>query len=142
MFPVSTLSSGPGYPRVAEDMGWFPNGVYFLSWLVNWSDCWRGQAWLRAFVYSELKGAKMKITIDIDCSPEEARKFMGLPDVASMNEDLVAALDEKLRASLAGEDPGALFREWFSGGAEGFGKLQKEFWSQFSGGSGRDGADR
>ena len=77
----------------------------------------------------------MKITIDIDCSPEEARQFMGLPDVAAMNDELVAALGGKLRESLSGEDPGVLFKEWFSGGLEGFEKIQKDFWSRFSGGS-------
>ena len=83
----------------------------------------------------------MKITIDIDCSPEEARGFMGLPDVAAMNDELVASLGEKLRESLSGEDPGALFKDWFSGGAEGLEKFQKDFWSRFAGGSdgGRSG---
>jgi hypothetical protein len=76
----------------------------------------------------------MKISIDIDCSPEEARQFMGLPDVAAMNDELIAALGEKLSASLSGEDPGVLFKEWFSGGFEGFENIQKEFWSRFSGG--------
>ncbi len=69
----------------------------------------------------------MKITIDIDCSPDEARQFMGLPDVAAMNDQLVAALGEKLKDSLSGEDPGVLFKEWFSGGLEGFEKIQKDF---------------
>jgi hypothetical protein len=27
----------------------------------------------------------MKITIEIDCTPEEARSFMGLPDVSAAN---------------------------------------------------------
>lgn len=27
----------------------------------------------------------MKITIEIDCTPEEARNFMGLPDVSAAN---------------------------------------------------------
>ena len=27
----------------------------------------------------------MKISIDIDCTPEEARRFMGLPDVEQAN---------------------------------------------------------
>lgn len=75
----------------------------------------------------------MKITMEIDCSPEEARLFMGLPDVAAMNDELVAALGEKLRESLSGEEAGALFKDWFSGGFEGFEKLQKDFWSRFSG---------
>ena len=78
----------------------------------------------------------MKITIDIDCSPEEARKFMGLPDVAAMNDEMVAALGDKLRDTLSGEDPGVLFKQWFLGGVEGFENIQKEFWARFSGGSG------
>ncbi len=27
----------------------------------------------------------MKVTIEIDCTPEEARQFMGLPDVSKAN---------------------------------------------------------
>jgi hypothetical protein len=38
----------------------------------------------------------MKITIEVDCTPEEARSFMGLPDVSSANnvyvENLAAAM--------------------------------------------------
>ena len=69
----------------------------------------------------------MKITIDIDCSPDEARQFMGLPDAAAMNDQLVAALREKLKNSLSGEDPGVPFKEWISGGFEGCEKFQKDF---------------
>ena len=28
----------------------------------------------------------MKVNVEIDCSPEEARRFMGLPDVGKANE--------------------------------------------------------
>ena len=83
----------------------------------------------------------MKITIDIDCSPEEARKFMGLPDVAAMNDEMVAALGDKLRDTLSGEDPGVLFKQWISGGVEGFENIQNEFWARFSGGSGGGRSD-
>lgn len=34
----------------------------------------------------------MKITIDVDCTPDEARRFLGLPDVAPMQEALMAQL--------------------------------------------------
>lgn len=81
----------------------------------------------------------MKITIDIDCSPDEARQLMGLPDVTAMNDDLVARLGEKLQVSLSGEDPGSLLKQWFAGGTDGFEKMQKEFWAQFSGGAGKGG---
>ncbi|MGE5722721.1 MAG: DUF6489 family protein [Sphingomonadales bacterium] len=28
----------------------------------------------------------MKVTVDFDCTPEEARRFMGLPDLSSVHE--------------------------------------------------------
>lgn len=28
----------------------------------------------------------MKITLDVDCTPEEARRFMGLPDLAPIHD--------------------------------------------------------
>ena len=27
----------------------------------------------------------MKVTVDIDCTPEEARRFMGLPDLSEVH---------------------------------------------------------
>ena len=32
----------------------------------------------------------MKVQIEIDCTPAEARAFLGLPDVAPLNEAMVA----------------------------------------------------
>jgi hypothetical protein len=39
----------------------------------------------------------MKVTIDIDCTPEEARRFMGLPDLTPIHEAYV----EKLKGAVA-----------------------------------------
>lgn len=39
----------------------------------------------------------MKVTIDIDCTPEEARRFMGLPDLTLVHDAYV----EKLKAAVA-----------------------------------------
>lgn len=33
----------------------------------------------------------MKVNVEIDCSPEEARRFLGLPDVSKANEAYVDA---------------------------------------------------
>lgn len=38
----------------------------------------------------------MKFTINIECTPEEARDFMGLPDPAQMQEHFMKALSEKV----------------------------------------------
>jgi hypothetical protein len=31
----------------------------------------------------------MKVTVEIDCTPEEARRFLGLPDVVPMQHEVV-----------------------------------------------------
>lgn len=31
----------------------------------------------------------MKVNVEIDCSPEEARRFLGLPDVSAVNKTYV-----------------------------------------------------
>lgn len=51
----------------------------------------------------------MQIRIEIDVKPEELRRFLGLPDVAGLQEDLIAFLREKMGA--AGEfDPAAFVK--------------------------------
>ena len=47
----------------------------------------------------------MKISIDIDCTPEEARAFLGLPDVKPMQDRLMADLQERMAASLRAMEP-------------------------------------
>ena len=34
----------------------------------------------------------MKVNVEIDCTPEEARRFLGLPDVSKANEVYVDAM--------------------------------------------------
>jgi hypothetical protein len=39
----------------------------------------------------------MKVSIEIDCSPEEARRFMGLPDVDKANEIYVDTIAKAMK---------------------------------------------
>lgn len=39
----------------------------------------------------------MKITIEIDCTPEEARSFMGLPDVSAANNVYVETIAKAMK---------------------------------------------
>jgi hypothetical protein len=39
----------------------------------------------------------MKVNVEIDCSPEEARRFMGLPDVSKANEVYVDAMAKAMQ---------------------------------------------
>ena len=39
----------------------------------------------------------MKVNVEIDCTPEEARRFMGLPDVQKANEVYVDAMTSAMK---------------------------------------------
>ena len=74
----------------------------------------------------------MKIKIDIDCTPDEARTFFGLPDVKPMQEALIAQLQERMSANLSAMDPETLIKTWMPMGLQGLEQMQKAFWSQMS----------
>jgi len=74
----------------------------------------------------------MKIKFDIDCSPEEARAFFGLPDVRPMQESLIAQLQGRISETVAAMEPEALLKTWMPMGLQGFEQIQKAFWSQMA----------
>ena len=78
----------------------------------------------------------MKIHFDIDCTPEEARSFLGLPDVTGLQADVVAKLRERLMANIEGMEPDALLKTWMPAGVEGWEKMVKGFWEQMGTASG------
>ncbi len=74
----------------------------------------------------------MKISIDVDCSPEEARAFLGLPDVAPMQAAVMEELGKRMSAGLEAMDPEVLMKTWMPLGLQGLEQAQKMFWSQMS----------
>ena len=82
----------------------------------------------------------MKIRIDIDCTPAEARGFLGLPDVAPLQAEMMTAVQERMMKALAGMDPEALMKIWLPAGTQGLEQMQKAFWEQFAGGGRKGGA--
>lgn len=50
----------------------------------------------------------MKLNISIDCTPEEARRFLGMPDMAEAQEMIAKAM----RENIANMDPDALMKYW------------------------------
>lgn len=53
----------------------------------------------------------MQIRIEIDVKPEELRRFLGLPDVAGLQEDLVNFLRDKLGAAAETFDPSSFVKD-------------------------------
>ncbi len=75
----------------------------------------------------------MKISLDIDCTPDELRGFFGLPDVKPMQEQLLKEVEERLRASLTALDPETMLKTWLPAGLKGFEQLQEMFLNQMAG---------
>lgn len=74
----------------------------------------------------------MKVHIDIDCTPEEARTFLGLPDVAPMQDVVMKELQDRMMTAMRSMDPETLMKTWMPAGIAGLEQMQKMFWQQFS----------
>lgn len=73
----------------------------------------------------------MKVTINIDCTPQEARAYMGLPDLTPINEMMVDEMRTQMAANMAKLQPEEMFRSWMSLG----GQAQEQFMKMMTGGS-------
>ena len=58
----------------------------------------------------------MKVNVEIDCTPAEARAFLGLPDVAPLNDHLVAEMQKRMDANISAMQPEELMKSWASFG--------------------------
>lgn len=77
----------------------------------------------------------MKITVNVDCTPEEARAFLGLPDVQPLQEAVMAQMQERVMNSLNAMDPNELLKTWAPLGLQSMEQIQRFFLSQFTGAS-------
>lgn len=72
----------------------------------------------------------MKFKFDIECTPEEARKFIGLPDVAPMQERMMEELEKKLQENMRNLTPEEMVKTWMPATVQGFAEMQNMFWKQ------------
>jgi hypothetical protein len=82
-----------------------------------------------------LGGQGVKIKFDIDCTPEEARAFLGLPDVAALQTAMMGEVEKRMKAALEAMSPEAILKTWLPAGMQNLEEMQKMFWAQFPGGS-------
>ena len=71
----------------------------------------------------------MKIKLDIDCTPEEARSFFGLPDVMPLQERMMKEIEQRMVHGLQAMDPADMIKTWMPATMQGFDQMQR-FWSQ------------
>ena len=54
----------------------------------------------------------MKINVEVDCTPEEARRFMGLPDLTPVHEAYVEKLLDTVRNGVGADGLEAMMKSW------------------------------
>lgn len=75
----------------------------------------------------------MKVHIELDMTPEEARRLMGLPDVGPLQKQMMEEIEARMTKVMEAGDMESLMRAWTPlGGREAFDQFQKFLWDSAS----------
>src|SRR5690348_16170864 len=66
---------------------------------------------------SSAQEAAMKVNIEFDMTPEEARRMMGLPDVTRVQDEMMKEFQARAKAAMDTSDPDAMLKAWLPMGA-------------------------
>ena len=69
----------------------------------------------------------MKITVDVDCTPEEARRFMGLPDLSSVHEAYLSRMRTAIEQGVTPDMLQAMVQGWAPMGEAGLNLWRQMF---------------
>ncbi|MBX2833722.1 MAG: hypothetical protein KTR28_01995 [Micavibrio sp.] len=72
----------------------------------------------------------MKFNFDIECTPEEARRFMGLPDVTPLHDVVMDEMQKNILDGMRKMQPEQIMNTWFPTSMQSFTDIQRMFWSQ------------
>ncbi|TVV73899.1 DUF6489 family protein [Sphingomonas solaris] len=75
----------------------------------------------------------MKVTMDVDCTPAEARNLMGLPDLSSIHEIYLDKIRRTVDEGLTPETVETLMRSWSPMGEASM-SMWRQLFEQMSGG--------
>ena len=78
----------------------------------------------------------MKVKIQIDCTPEEARAFLGMPDMRPLHDELMADLKERITEAAKGFDPDEALKAWMGASSDGMNQMM-DLWRQMTDASGK-----
>jgi len=78
----------------------------------------------------------MKFSVDIDCTAQEARTFLGLPDVEAFQKSIMENAQTQMEDQIKSLDPESLMKLWMPNGVSGtvqsWKELQENFMAQFT----------
>lgn len=75
----------------------------------------------------------MKFNIEIDCTPEEARRLVGLPDLEPLHDIYLSRVKELMAKGITPDMVQAMVKSWVPMGESGLGLIQSLL-GQFGGG--------
>lgn len=81
----------------------------------------------------------MKVKIQIDCTPEEARAFFGMPDTRSLQDEIMADLKARMTEAARNFDPETALKAWVGASGDGMEQMMR-LWRQVVDKPGKDGA--
>ena len=81
----------------------------------------------------------MNIKIDIDMTPDEMRKLMGLPDVERFQNQLMEDIRDRINQGVEGYDPLKLFQPYLNSSLAGMDMIQRLFTSGLGGAKDKTG---
>jgi len=81
----------------------------------------------------------MRAVIDIECTPAEARAFLGLPDVGPLQVAVMEELQQRMVSEIDRFSPEALMNQWLSAFPENAEAMHGLFARMFLGGTDRTG---
>jgi hypothetical protein len=76
----------------------------------------------------------MKISVDVDCTPEEARRFMGLPDMSSVHEAYLTRMRGAIEHGITPDVIQSMMQSWGPMGETGM-KMWRQMLDQMGGNS-------
>lgn len=54
----------------------------------------------------------MKVKVDVDCTPEEARRFLGLPDLSPLHEAYIEKMKAAMQEGVGPEAYSEMMKAW------------------------------
>lgn len=78
----------------------------------------------------------MQVKVDVEITPEEVRRLMGLPDVHGFQQEIMDRIRQQMLAGADGYDPLTLFRPFIEQTASSMESFQKLFGGLMAAGTG------
>jgi hypothetical protein len=82
----------------------------------------------------------MKFRVEVDCTPLEARQFVGLPNVEPLQAAVMTEVERRMMAEMDRFSPDAMMRSWFSVFPQNAEQMQGLFMKMFQQGFGSGSA--